>query len=73
MCSHQTSRTSQISHFRIKYKVGISFRKAFSRAILEKLDKKTEALAQRCSVKKVFLEISQNSQVSACARAFFFS
>ena len=67
MCSHQTSRTSQISHFRIKYKAGISFK----RAIWEKLDKKTEALAQRCSVKKVFLEISQNSQVSACASLFF--
>ena len=27
----------------------------------------TEAVAQRCSVKKVFLEISQNSQENACA------
>ena len=27
-----------------------------------------EAVAQRCSVKKVFLEISQNSQESNCAR-----
>ena len=26
----------------------------------------TEAVAQRCSVKKVFLEISQNSQVFSC-------
>ena len=33
----------------------------------EKLDKKTETVAQRCSVKKVFLEISQNSQESTCA------
>ena len=31
----------------------------------------TEAVAQRCSVKKVFLEISQNSQENACARASF--
>ena len=30
-----------------------------------------EAVAQRCSVKKVFLEISQNSQENACARVFF--
>ena len=30
-----------------------------------------EAVAQRCSVKKMFLEISQNSQASTCARASF--
>ena len=27
----------------------------------------TEALAQRCSVKKVFLEVSQNLQENTCA------
>ena len=27
-----------------------------------------EAVARRCSVKKVFLEISQNAQENACAR-----
>ena len=31
----------------------------------------SEALSQRCSVKKVFLEISQNSQESTCARVSF--
>ena len=31
----------------------------------------TEAVAQRCSVKKIFLEISQNSQKNACARVSF--
>ena len=31
----------------------------------------TEAFAQRCSVKKLFLEISQNSQENTCARASF--
>ena len=31
--------------------------------------KVSEAVAQRCSVKQVFLEISQNSQESTCARA----
>ena len=31
----------------------------------------TEAVVQRCSVKKVFLEISQNSQENACARVSF--
>ena len=30
-----------------------------------------EAVAQRCSVKKVFLEISQNSQENTCARISF--
>ena len=32
---------------------------------------KTEAVVQRCSVEKVFLEISQNSQVNTCARISF--
>ena len=31
----------------------------------------TEAVAQTCSVKKVFLEISQNSQENTCARVSF--
>ena len=31
-----------------------------------------EAVSQRCSVKKVFLEILQNSQESTCARVSFF-
>ena len=33
----------------------------------------SEAAAQRCSVKKVFLEISQNSQENTCARISFFN
>ena len=32
----------------------------------------TEAVVQRCSVKKVFLEISQNSQANTCARVSFY-
>ena len=31
----------------------------------------TEAVVRRCSVKKTFLEISQNSHESTCARASF--
>ena len=31
----------------------------------------TEAFAQRCSVKRVFLEISQNLQENTCARVSF--
>ena len=30
-----------------------------------------QAVARWCSVKKVFLEISQNSQENTCARVFF--
>ena len=30
-----------------------------------------EAIFRRCSVKKVFLEMSQNSQEDNCARDFF--
>ena len=30
-----------------------------------------EAVTRRCSVKKVFLKISQNSQENTCARVFF--
>ena len=35
--------------------------------------KASEAVAKRCSVKKVFLEISQNSQENTCGRIFFFN
>ena len=31
----------------------------------------SEAVAKRCSVKKVFFEISQNSQENTCARVSF--
>ena len=31
----------------------------------------SEAVAQRCSIKKVFLEISQNPQKNTCTRASF--
>ena len=31
-----------------------------------------EAVVRRCSVKKVFLKISQNSQENTCARGSFF-
>ena len=38
-----------------------------SRQILEK----SEAVVQRCSVKKVFLEVSQNSQENTCVKVSF--
>ena len=31
----------------------------------------TEAVVQRCSVKKVFLELTQNSQENTCVRVSF--
>ena len=34
-------------------------------------DSFSEAVAQRCSVKKLSLKISQNSQKNACARVSF--
>ena len=37
---------------------------------LLKPDLNTEAVAHRCYVKKVFLEISQNSQENTCARVY---
>ena len=37
------------------------------------LDGSQEAVVRRCSVKKVFLEISQNSQENTCGRVFFFN
>ena len=33
--------------------------------------KSSEAVVRRCSVKKVFLEISQNSQENTCTRVFW--
>ena len=35
------------------------------------MDYHPEGVTQRCSVKKVFLEISQNSQENTCARVSF--
>ena len=38
---------------------------------ITELQEVLEAVVQRCSVKKVFLEISQNSQENTCARDSF--
>ena len=35
---------------------------------IQQKQSKRKAVAQRCSVKKVFLEISQNAQENTCAR-----
>ena len=60
----------------------ISKRKAFSCARLEtrqknqksaenNLNRNEEAVTRRCSLKKVLLKISQNSQESICAGVFY--
>ena len=40
-------------------------------AILMNISEFAEAVVQKCSAKKVFLEISQNSQQNTCARVCF--
>ena len=44
--------------------------KSFRRMALK--GKMLETVVRRCSLEKVFLEISQNSQENACARVSFF-
>ena len=39
--------------------------------VFECVETRTEAVAQKCSFKKVFLEIWQNSQENTCARVSF--
>ena len=46
-------------------------RKFLFQIMFEKCNKLTEAVAQTCSIKKVFLEILQNSQENTCARVSF--
>ena len=41
------------------------------KAIFDLAAQNTEAVVRRCSVKKVFLEILQNSQENTCARISF--
>ena len=54
---------------RLSNSLGLALSKNF--ATLKLSWKKAEAVARRCSVKKVFLEILQNSQENTCARASF--
>ena len=43
----------------------------YRNVIPERNGSKTEVVVQRCSVKKVFLEISQNAQENTCAKVSF--
>ena len=60
-------------HFNYNTRKKGSARKNFGYLLLEKLKNyilNTEVVAWRCSVKKVFLEISENSQENTCAGVF---
>ena len=61
-------------HFNYNTRKKGSARKNFGYLLLEKLKNcilHTEVVAWRCSVKRVFLEISENSQENTCAGVFF--
>ena len=49
----------------------IDFKQSSKSFIQIKNNRGQEAVVQRCSIKKVFLEISQNSQENTCARVSF--
>ena len=53
-------------HVKHKFLIVLVERNYSVRNYMFKIDIKKEAFAQTCSVKKVFLEISQNSQESTC-------
>ena len=54
-------------------KVCLTFEKFFPGKVLylSALKQRTEVVAQRCSLKKVFLEVLQSSQENTCARISF--
>ena len=54
------------------FTLGLSFSCLRGRSFFcAKVNSSIEAVVRRCSVKKVFLEISQNSQENTCARDSF--
>ena len=64
-------RSSRPKAFR-KKGVLRNFTKLTGKHLCQSLLFNTVAVIQRCSVKKLFLEIPQNSQENTCARVFFF-
>ena len=61
---------------RVRVVIGKLLSKSFSKFTFHKTLKNlsldaSEAVAQRCSIKKLLLEISQNSQENTCARVSF--
>ena len=64
--NHQTR-----SYFQKKTKWQLAIVKLLKQSIvISQMWSSPEAVAQMCSVKKMFLEISQNSQENTCARVF---
>ena len=69
----QTIRLSVFDHF-----VGLTLKELIFKQNLVMIhwlsiiyNSNSEAVVRRCSVKEVFLKISQNSQKNTCARVFF--
>ena len=48
----------------------LAFENSYSGIFVRSVHWKTEAISSRCSVRKMFLKISQNSQENNCARVF---
>ena len=70
-CASQEARKITFSTSKIKLTNWRKLQKALSKAILSGIAlclDSSEAVTQACSVKKLFLEISQNSQESTCVR-----
>ena len=69
--------SQQQQHFNIQQFLGISMQQNTQQRELQKdpdnedQEGDLEGVIQRCSVKKVVLEISQNSQENTCARVSF--
>ena len=55
-------------HYHLKFGEGVD---SMRKESVPKIGKFTEAVVRRCSVKKVFLKVSQNSQENSCARVSF--
>ena len=53
------------------FRSGVLLKMPPSSPSMEEFDLDTKAVVPGCSVKKVFLEISQNSQENTCARVSF--
>ena len=65
----------KLVYFRNKRKLSIrkqgSWNHNKAKQFSQEITERKEAVVQRCSVIKVFLEISQNSQENTCARVSF--
>ena len=65
-----TSKLNEEEWGKSSYLVGKVSSKTFLSKEIQVSTEKLEAVAQRCSVKKVFLKTSQNSQENTCSGVF---